>query len=339
MRFFYALVLFAAVVLLGYVGGKVTGLNTVFGMLIPYAALAIFIFGVMYRVLKWASSYVPFRIPTTCGQNRSLEWIKPAKYDNPTSTWGVLVRMTLEVLFFRSLFRNTKAEVTGGPKVSYGSSKWLWVGAMAFHWAFLITVLRHFRFFTEPVMPFVLLLGSLDGFLEILVPTVYITNILILGGLSYLLLRRLFNPSLRYLSLPADYFPLLLILGIVITGMAMRYLPFFRVDVVGVKTLAVGLFSFNPSVPKGIGATFYVHLFMVCTLLIYFPFSKLMHAGGVFLSPTRNLANNNRRVRHVNPWNPEVEVHEYDHWEHEFHDKIVACGLPLDKPEEAEKEA
>jgi hypothetical protein len=76
---------------------------------------------------------------------------------------------------------------------------------------------------------------------------------------------------------------------------------------------------------------------MVTTLMIYFPFSKLMHLGGVFLSPTRNLANNNRAVRHVNPWNPAVEVHEYDHWEEEFHDKIVAAGLPLDKP--AEKEA
>ena len=57
-----------------------------------------------------------------------------------------------------------------------------------------------------------------------------------------------------------------------------------------------------------------LHLLFVAALFAYFPFSKLVHLGGVFLSPTRNLANNNRAVRHVNPWNPEVEVHEYDHW-------------------------
>jgi hypothetical protein len=50
----------------------------------------------------------------------------------------------------------------------------------------------------------------------------------------------------------------------------------------------------------------------------------------VFLSPTRNLANDNRRRRHVNPWNPEVEVHTYAQWEEEFRDKIEACGIPLD---------
>ncbi|MFH2007363.1 MAG: sulfate reduction electron transfer complex DsrMKJOP subunit DsrM [bacterium] len=336
MSVFVAFVAFLVVLGLGYVGGKVTGLHMLFGMVIPYAAFFIFLVGVILRIYKWARSPVPFRIPTTSGQQKSLDWIKSNKFDNPSSTWGVIGRMLAEVLLFRSLFRNTKAEVHDGPHVAYGSSKWLWIGAMAFHWCFLIIYLRHFRFFLEPVPLFASYMADVDGWLTIGIPAIYLTNILIVLALSYLLVRRLLNPQVRIISLPADYFPLLLILGIVLSGMAMRYLEWFRVDLIKVKELALGLVAFSPTVPKGIGTPFYVHLFLISVLLVYFPFSKLMHAGGVFLSPTRNLANNNRFVRHVNPWNPAVEVHEYDHWEHEYKDKIVACGLPLDKPADEE---
>jgi nitrate reductase gamma subunit len=83
-------------------------------------------------------------------------------------------------------------------------------------------------------------------------------------------------------------------------------------------------------VPESIGTPFYIHLFLVSTLFAYFPFSKLMHMGGVFLSPTRNLANDNRVRRHVNPWNPVVEPHTYAQWEDEFRDKLLAAGIPLD---------
>jgi nitrate reductase gamma subunit len=106
---------------------------------------------------------------------------------------------------------------------------------------------------------------------------------------------------------------------------------FFKIDVVKAKELTLGLIGFNPVVPDGIGALFYVHLFMVSVLVIYFPFSKLMHLGGVFLSPTRNLSNDNRARRHVNPWNYPVDVHTYEHWEEEFKEKLEMAGIPLDK--------
>jgi len=333
-----ALFIFGCVVLVGYLGGSIQGLHGVFGIGLPYAAFLIFVGGFIWRVLRWAASPVPFRIPTTCGQQASLDFFPQAKYDNPSTRGGVVVRMLLEVLTFRSLFRNTKAEVLGGPKVAYGSNKWLWVFAITFHYCFLVTYLRHFRLFVEPTPMFANWIADVDGFMEIGIPQLYMTNVLFVLALAYLLFRRVLNPQVRYISLAADYFPLLLILGIVLTGMGMRYLAPFRVDVVKVKQLATGLIGLHPTVPKGIGTTFYVHLALVCTLMIYFPFSKLMHLGGVFLSPTRNLANNNRAVRHVNPWNPTVKVHEYDEWEEEFHDKIVGCGLPLDKPEEPAKE-
>jgi len=109
----------------------------------------------------------------------------------------------------------------------------------------------------------------------------------------------------------------------------MRY--WFKTDIVEVKQLALGLVAFHPIVLEGVGALFFMHLFLLSSLIAYFPFSKLMHMGGVFLSPTRNLANNNRSKRHVNPWNYPVKVHSYREWEEEFRDKIIASGLPLEK--------
>ncbi|MEW6235066.1 MAG: sulfate reduction electron transfer complex DsrMKJOP subunit DsrM [Candidatus Omnitrophota bacterium] len=302
----------------------------VFGVIVPYMAILIFLVGVAARVWQWAKSPEPFRIPTSCGQQLSLKWMPSSKLDNPSTTLGVIGRMALEVLCFRSLFRNTKAELKSGPRLVYGTSKYLWLGALAFHWCFLLIILRHLRYFANPVPSFVLFLESLDGFFQIGVPILYISNLIILGALAFLLFRRLLEPKLRYISLPADYFPLLLILGIVLTGMLMRYTA-WKPDIVGVKELAMGLVSFRPAIPAGIGCLFYIHLFLVCTLIAYFPFSKLMHMAGIFLSPTRNMANNNRMQRHINPWNYPVKVHTYEEWEHEFRDKMKAAGYKFDK--------
>jgi nitrate reductase gamma subunit len=105
------------------------------------------------------------------------------------------------------------------------------------------------------------------------------------------------------------------------------------VDLLGVKNLAMGLFTFKPVVPEGIGLPFFVHLFLVCVLVAYFPFSKLMHMGGIFLSPTRNMTGDSRRKRHVNPWNYPVKVHTYEEYENEFRDKMIQAGLPVEKRE------
>jgi nitrate reductase gamma subunit len=237
--------------------------------------------------------------------------------------------MLLEILLFRSLFRNTKSELLQGPRLIYGESKFLWLGALAFHWSFLIIFLRHLRFFTEPVPHWVLWLDRVDSFFQIDAPILYVTDVVIVVAVLYLLQRRLADPQVRYISLLADYFALFLILGLALSGMWMRY--FTRVDIVAIKQLAIGLVTFSPLVPNEVGSLFFVHLFMLSALAAYFPFSKLMHMGGVFLSPTRNLANNNRMKRHINPWDYPVKVHTYEEWEAEFHDKIVAAGLPLDK--------
>ncbi len=323
--------LFAVIVLilLAYIGVDAIGLHYLFGVIIPYAAFAIFIIGIIYRVLKWSRSPVPFRITTTCGQEKSLPWIKQNKIDNPSSALGTFIRMAFEVLLFRSLFRNTRTELRDGPKISYASSKWLWVGALAFHYSFLIILIRHLRLFTEPVPYVIEQLEFFDSFFQVGVPLLYITDIVFLAAVAYLFLRRVYSPQLRYISLPADYFPLFLIAGIGVTGVLMRY--FFKLNVVGVKELTMSLAKFSPTIPEGIGVLFYIHLFLVSTLFAYFPFSKLTHMAGVFLSPTRNLANTNRMKRHVNPWNYPVKIHKYQEYEDEFRELMKDAGLPVEK--------
>jgi len=309
-------------------------MNYLFAIVIPYAAAIIFLIGIVWRVVRWAKAPVPFRIPTTCGQQKSLPWIQSSRLDNPHSTSGVVGRMALEILFFRSLFRNTKADLKPGPWFVYGSARWLWLGAMVFHWSLLIILLRHLRFFTEPEPALVALLQSLDGFFQFGLPVLFATDLLLAAALAYLFLRRLIDRKLRYISLAADYFPLLMLGAIAATGVLMRHI--YKVDLRQVKEYAMNLARLNPSVPQDVGLLFYIHLILVCMLIAYFPFSKLVHMGGIFLSPTRNLANNSRARRHINPWDYDVKVHTYEEYEDEFRPVMIAAGLPVEKNERIE---
>ncbi len=329
MNILFSLFALLVIIVLAIIGVEVANLYFIFGVIIPYAAIATFLIGIILQVIKWAKSPVPFRIPTVAGQQKSLPWIKNSRLESPHTTLGVIGRMILEVFLFRSLFRNTKAELKNGPTLVYGSSKYLWLGALAFHWTLLIIFLRHFRYFTEPIPVFVPFLQNLDGFFQIGVPIIYLTDVVIVTALSFLFLRRIIDAKLRYFSLASDYFPLFLLISIAITGILMRY--FTKVDIVSVKELAMGLFNFQPVIPEGIGIMFFIHLLLVCVLLIYFPFSKLLHMPGVFLSPTRNLANNSRMKRHKNPWDYPVRIHTYEEYEDEYRDKMKAAGIPVEK--------
>jgi nitrate reductase gamma subunit len=309
--------------------GAIVAPQWIFAVALPYAAVAVFVIGLTVRIMKWAGVPVPFRIPTTCGQQRSLSWIRQQKLENPSNKLQVLGRMVLEILFFRSLARNTRTELREERGLVYGTDLFLWLGALAMHWALAVVLIRHLRLFTEPVPAFVTFTEKADGFLEIGLPLVNVTTVVLLLALLYLLYRRLANARVRYISLPEDYFALFLLLGIAGSGAWMRHIS--HTDIAGVKELALSLVRFSPLVPTGISPLFFGHLFLVCVLLVYFPLGKLVHGPGVFLSPTRNMANNNRAVRHVNPWDYPVKVHTYEEYEDEFREKMIAAGLPVDK--------
>lgn len=296
--------------------------------IVPGIALAIFLIGCIRRILLWGKSPVPFRIPTTSGQEKSLPWIKRSPLENPAGIPGVIGRMALEILLFRSLFRNCDMEIVDGRPV-YGSANWLWFFGLLFHGSLLVIILRHLRFFTEPILPGIAILSAVDGFLELAIPTLYLSDMTLLAAAVFLLVRRMVSAPLRYISQVSDYFALLLILAIAASGLWMRHIQ--PTDLEQVKALVMGWVSLSPVSPEGLSIVFFIHLFLICVLLAWFPASKLMHAGGVFLSPTRNQPNDSRNQRHINPWNGPVSVHTYEEYENEFRDKMKAAGLPVEK--------
>jgi nitrate reductase gamma subunit len=300
-----------------------------FGIILPYLALVLFIGGLIFRIGRWLASPVPFHIPTVCGQQKSLPWIRADNLESPYTRAGLIGRMALEILCFRTLLKNDRTELKRKEKLVYSSSRYLWLGAMLFHWSLLVILVRHLRFFTEPVLPGIGLVQMLDGAFQVRLQALFLTDIGIIVGLAYLLWRRMAFPQLRVISLPADYFALMLLAGVAVSGILMR--QFFLVDVVRIKELAMNLAGLSFAVPAGIGTLFYVHLFLACVLFAYFPFSKLMHSAGVFLSPTRNLQNDSRMRRHVNPWNRPVAVHTYAEWEDEFRDAMKEAGMKVEK--------
>jgi len=328
MNIVVSLIIVVGLFCVGFLGA-VPGVEFVFAVAIPYVAVAICTGGMLGRVWSWANVPVPFRIPTTCGQQKSLPWIKQAKFDNPHNRCTVIGRMIFEVLFFRSLMRNTKTKLVDGDRLVHTTEIVLWAAALAFHWSLLVILIRHLRFFLEPVPACLTFLNQLDGFLEMGVPVFYVSTVVFLAALAMLLLRRLASAQLRYISLLEDYLLVFMLLAIGLSGLCLRH--FDKTDVAGIKELAVSVVSFQPAIPEGISPLFYGHLFLVCVLLAYLPFSKLVHIAGALLSPTRCMANSNRAVRHVNPWNYPVKVHPYSEYEDELRDKMKAAGVPVEK--------
>lgn len=328
LNIFTSLISVLLIALLALGASQIMTITTILAWIVPCVAFVVFLIGFIYRIIRWAGSPVPFNIPTTCGQEKSLPWITANPLDNPSSKVGVFVRMLLEIFFFRSLFRNIRMDMTND-RLVYGSAKWLWFFGLMFHWSLFFIVIRHLRFFIEPVPWLISFFTSADGFFEIGVPTLYLSDAAVLLALSFLFVRRVVVPEWRYISLFVDYFALFLIGGIVLTGLWMRLIQ--PADLLQIKELAMGWITLSPANPQGIGSVFFIHLFLVCVLLAWFSFSKLMHAGGILLSPTRNLANDSRAVRHINPWNSPVKVHTYEEYEDEFRDKMKAAGLPVEK--------
>lgn len=330
MRALVALLAVASLIAVSALGAQSSGVRFVLGVVVPVAALCLWTGGLVWRVLWWAKSPVPFRIPTTCGQQKSCDFLPANPVDNPQTSCAVAVRVALEVLLFRSLFRNTSAELHSGPRLVFGANRWLWLMSLLFHYSLLVVLLRHLRLFMAPMPSAIAALVRLDSALEWGLPPVTLTSLMLTGALLFLLVRRLASARLRYVSLVGDYWALLLLLAIAGTGILLRH--WVRTDVTDIKDFCLSLARLEPVLPERVHWLFFVHLFLVSTLFAYFPFSKLVHMGGALLSPTRNLANNSRRKRHVNPWAQPAKLHTYAAYEDMFRDKMIKAGIPVEKP-------
>ena len=235
VKYFYSFLAVLVLALIAWVGCDLLGLQMLFGVILPYIAVVAFFVGFFLRMMDWARSTVPFQIPTTAGQAKSLPWIKTNAIDSPFTTGGVVARMFFEVVTFRSLFRNTRMRVNPDGRISYDIEIWLWLFALAFHYTFFVVILRHARFFLEPLpLPFEIL-EKIDTFVQIGHPIISMSSFALLGAVLFLFIRRVYLPNIRMISLASDYFPLFLIFGIAFTGIFMRY--FAKIDVTAAKEL------------------------------------------------------------------------------------------------------
>lgn len=235
---------------------------TAFYALLFYLATLILVGGLAYRIYQYAKTPAPLKVPTM-----------PA----PLTQGGVVLRILTEVIFFKSLFR---------------SNKWIWLFGMLFHGALWIVLLRHLRYFTEPVWTWVVLVQPFGKY----------GSFIMLIGLLGLLARRIFVERIRYISAPSDYLMLILLLVIGGSGVMISFVT--HTDIVQFKAfiLSVMYFDFFNLQPLPTDKMLLLHLTAVILLMIIFPFSKLLHAPGVFFSPSRNQVDNAREKRHVATW-------------------------------------
>ena len=232
-----------------------------------YFATILLVVGVVYRIFEYAKVPAPLNIATT-----------PA----PTTVVGVWYRMFREVALFESLFK---------------SNKWIWGLGVMFHLGMLLALLRHFRYFvdTDSVIwywvPLVQEFGIYGGLVMVL-------------GIIGLFGRRILVNRVRYISAPSDYLMLVLLFFIGFSGLMMKF--FSHTDIIAVKMFFGGLMTFDFQ-PLPADVPLMIHLGLVATLMIIFPFSKLLHAPGVFFSPTRTMVDNPREKRHLAPWAAKLE--------------------------------
>ena len=192
----------------------------------------------------------------------------------PTTQAGVIYRMAKEVVVFESLFK---------------ANKWIWVFGWLFHFGLLLVLLRHLRYLIQPVWAWV----------EVLQPFGKYASFLMVLGLGGLLARRFLVDRVRYISTPSDYLMLVLILGIGITGMLMSFVA--HTDIIALKQFFLGLIYLDVQ-PLPQDPILLIHLGLVAFLMMIFPVIKLLHAPGLFFSPTRNQVDNPRERRHIAAW-------------------------------------
>ena len=240
---------------------------TVVYAILFYVATITLVAGIAYRIKEYATTPAPLKIAVT-----------PA----PTTRSGVVFRMFREVAFFESLFK---------------SNKWIWVFGVMLHLGLLLVLLRHFRYFV-----------NLDSVIWFWVPLIqpfgiYGGMVMVLGIVA-LFARRILVNRVRYISAPSDYLMLVLLFLIGFSGLMMKF--FSRTDIIAVKQFFGGLMTFNFQ-PLPSDLPLLIHLGLVATLMIIFPFSKLLHAPGMFFAPTRTMVDNPREKRHLAPWAADLE--------------------------------
>jgi nitrate reductase gamma subunit len=218
-----------------------------------YVAGVVFVAGIGWRIYEWATTP---KSPVRLGM-----------FPKPATTGGRVAKMLTDTLV--------------APHAARIEPR-MWFFAMMFHVAALAALVGHLRIVQEyPLLPD--LLGA-EGMNAFAAWAGGIAGTLMMIAVLYWIGRRTFGPF-KNLSVPEDYLLLALLLGVIIMGNHMRF--FGHVHAAEYREWFQSLLAFRPHVPAAIsnsnvGWSLGTHMLFVNALLIYFPFSKLVHTIGSF---------------------------------------------------------
>jgi nitrate reductase gamma subunit len=216
-----------------------------------YIAVAVFLFGSIYQIVRWLRT--------------SKSRVRQGMFPKPTGAARFL-KLGKDSLIF--------------PQV-LDTDKWMWFFVFGMHLAGIGLFVGHMRLITE--LPFANLIGS-GGMEKLAGLAGGGIGIALFVAFTYFLLRRFKSPY-RELSVPEDYLLLVLILLLILLGDHLRFTKPF--DLATYRDYMSSLLHFKPAFPTliALSADKWVldgHVLTANLLLIYFPFSKLVHSIGGF---------------------------------------------------------
>jgi len=230
-------------------------LGILVGGVLPYVSITVFVVAMVYRIMSWK------RLPSP-----SMT-LFPAPLPDGRST---AVNTAKEALLFRSLYRGDRA---------------LWFPAWGFHVVLALIFLGHVRVVSNVDRLFEHL-GMTEAGIQAMSGGVGgAAGVLILAAALVLLVRRMVIPRVKEITGVEDLFALILVGAILITGNLMRF-GGEHFDL----TLTREYFA-NLATLRGVGNSavlespvFLSHMGLAFLLLMYIPFSKILHFGGIFFT-------------------------------------------------------
>ncbi|MEX1310838.1 MAG: respiratory nitrate reductase subunit gamma [Candidatus Sulfomarinibacteraceae bacterium] len=222
-----------------------SALAFIVGVVLPPITFVVFVAATLSRLWTWK------------------KMAQPGMTLFPTSPSGTAAGVVKETLFFPSLFRG---------------DRFLWLMSWLFHAMLALVFIGHLRVVMDFPALWALLHIDADTMSAVVGGAAGVT---ILVMIVLLIGRRFAVDRVREISAPADYFALFLLLAIVLTGNAMRFLDHFDLAVSREYFASLVMLQ-TPLVPES--GWFLAHLLLGQMLLLYIPFSKIMHFGGVFFT-------------------------------------------------------
>lgn len=226
-------------------------MNVFIGAVLPLITVVAFVGGMIYRVYVWSSLPSP----------------KMTLFPAPKSGADRFIELMKETFLFKSLFKGDRT---------------LWVLGWVFHVMLALIFVGHFRVFSALPDGMLAFMGFAPENIDTLsAVTGGGAGVVILACLIAILVRRLEVKRVREISTSGDYFALILLVAIVLTGDAMRFVSHF--DLKDAREYFYGLVTFS-SLRLPDNGWFITHYVLGQLLLIYIPFSKILHFGGIFFT-------------------------------------------------------